>query len=334
MIAPLTLGALLLSGSASLGSPVPVSPGLGSPSLDPRSPMWPRSPLPPIPRSPLPENPSFMVSRELLPRDDSGISRCGSHLTPERHAAVEMHFKKHRKPALVHAKTAAEPINVYFHVIYANETLEGGYVPDSQLQAQVDTLNKAYSATPLTFKLANITRTQNEDWFSNVGPEESQQQDMKEQLRLGEAKDLNVYTVGFKQGSGKGLLGYSTFPSDYEGNPQDDGVVMQFATLPGGTMPNYNLGATLTHETGHWAGLYHTFQGGCDAPGDSVDDTPPEASAASGCPVKRKTCQNSSGFDPVTNFMDYTYDSCMTGFTAGQGQRIADQMRTYRGVNL
>ena len=33
-------------------------------------------------------------------------------------------------------------------------------------------------------------------------------------------------------------------------------VVCQ-STLPGGTYAPTNLGRTLTHETGHWVGLYH-----------------------------------------------------------------------------
>jgi len=100
-----------------------------------------------------------------------------------------------------------------------------------------------------------------------------------------------------------GLLGYSTFPRAVHENMTDDGVVVLFSSLPGGTAEPYNEGKTLTHEIGHWLGLYHTFQGGCDEPGDFVDDTPAEAKPGFGCPEGRKTCRHSTGLDPIRAFL-------------------------------
>ena len=107
---------------------------------------------------------------------------------------------------------------------------------------QIDVLNDDYASAGLSFVLAGTDRTVNSQWFNQVGPDSSLQTTMKRQLRKGGKADLNVYTVGFTSGSGEGLLGYSTFPSDYSGNPTDDGCVILFSSLPGGSTDRFNEG--------------------------------------------------------------------------------------------
>ncbi|KAF9468892.1 metalloprotease [Collybia nuda] len=255
---------------------------------------------------------------------------CGTFISDEDVIKSEKHFQENKVTPGDFTTDAV--LNVHFHVISKDSTLSGGNVPDSQLAAQISTMNKAYAGSGFSWVLASTSRTVNSDWFNNAAPSTSQQTAMKRALRTGGAADLNVYTVGFVSGSGAGLLGYSTFPSDYSGNPTDDGVVMLYSSVPGGTAAPYNLGQTLTHEAGHWVGLFHTFQGGCSASGDSVSDTPPESSPAFGCPTGRDTCSG-GGVDPIHNFMDYSDDACMSEFTAGQVTRLRSQMATYRGVS-
>lgn len=216
-------------------------------------------------------------------------------------------------------------INVYFHVINKGTGIANGDVPSSQITSQINVLNAAYGQWGWSFNLVATTRTTNATWYT-AGYGSSAESQMKNALRQGTADDLNIYSNNM----GGGLLGWATFPSSYNSQPKMDGVVLLYSSLPGGSAVPYNLGDTGTHEVGHWMGLYHTFQGGCNGSGDSVSDTPAERSPAYGCPSGRDTCRNKAGLDPTTNFMDYTDDACMDRFSAGQDGRMDSMFTTYR----
>ncbi|KAI0068958.1 zincin [Artomyces pyxidatus] len=277
---------------------------------------------------------SAALAGPLLHANSSIIPRkCGTSISDERLVAAEEHFAIHKVASLSSKQAQTATVNVYFHVVSKDSTLAGGNLSDNLIAGQISALNDGYSGSGLSFTLAGTTRTVNSDWFNNAGPDSSQQTAMKKSLRKGGAADLNLYSVGFTSGSGQGLLGYSTFPSDYASNNKDDGVVFLFSSVPNGGTANYEQGKTVTHEVGHWVGLYHTFQGGCSGSGDQVSDTPAEASSATGCPTGRDTC-SSAGVDPIHNYMDYSYDSCMNSFTPGQITRFKSQIRTYRGISI
>ena len=267
---------------------------------------------------------------------NAAFLRCGTKTPSATEAALkEQHFNSLRgKPgsgsggAYTPRPVGSVAVDVYFHVI--TDTSGRGNLSDSEIQAQLDVLNQAYADTPFVFNKVSTNRVANNSWYT-AGPGSSAENAMKSALRQGDATDLNVYTNNM----GGGLLGWATFPSDYASNPLDDGVVVLYSSLPGGSAFPYNEGDTATHEVGHWLGLYHTFQGGCSGSGDYVADTPAEKSPAYGCPVNRDSCtkgKSADGLDPITNFMDYTDDACMYEFSNGQASRADELSFTYRNL--
>lgn len=267
---------------------------------------------------------TFGSQREFV---ESG-RRCGSHPSDSTVAAMERDFDD-KELSRTSPDVTSGVISVYFHVINNGTGIANGDVPQSTIDSQMQVLNAAYASTGWQFTLASVDRTTNSSWYT-AQPNTTAETQMKNALRKGTADDLNLYSNNM----GGGLLGWATFPSSYSSSPKMDGVVLLYSSMPGGTASPYNLGDTATHEVGHWMGLYHTFQGGCSknatSGGDYVSDTPAEKSAAYGCPTGRDTCTTISGKDPITNFMDYTDDSCMNTFSAGQDARMDSQFTQYR----
>lgn len=146
---------------------------------------------------------------------------------------------------------------------------------------------------------------------------------------------LNIWIVKDISAIMPGHSGYSSFPSS-AGNGWD-GIVIQY---------NWFNSALLSHELGHYLGLYHTFEGGCtnyncELDGDLVCDTPPDASNNYACPDNSCATEMSdtTGLSPFTvdetdlpNYMDYT--NCDHSFSFGQVARMNATLNTVRSTLL
>jgi hypothetical protein len=191
-------------------------------------------------------------------------------------------------------------------------------------------MNSAFASSRFSYNTKSIDYYVNDTWAkADYGPVEIE---YKTALRKGSYQDLNLY---FLSDLGRGLLGFCTFPTETITDfvRVRDGCVNLAGSLPGGETVPYNLGATAVHETGHWLGLFHTFQGGnCTGDGDFVKDTPQQLSPTRGCPRDNPpdTCPLQKGLDPIHNYMDYSTDICMTEFTKHQGIRMSKMFRKLR----
>lgn len=215
---------------------------------------------------------------------------------------LDTHKAMSKMEAIAHPILAKANIvvNVYVHIVAASRSVSDGYVSDATIADQIKVLNDNYAPSGISFVFKTTDRTINPDWSNDP---ETYEYDMKSSLRKGTYKDLNLY---YTKSIGK-YLGYCHFPTNASDGDEDfeiDGCTIVASSMPGNA-GQYGLGKTTTHEVGHWFGLLHTFQGGCNG-GDSVADTPAQASASRGCPTGRDSCPNDPGLDPIHNYMDYS----------------------------
>jgi hypothetical protein len=244
----------------------------------------------------------------------------------------ELHSASKRGSPAARAGVAARDgdvkVDAVFHIVAKAD--KKGDISNDMPSAQLDTLNAAYKDYGFQFNLINVTWTTNDAWAEGSG---SSDLDMKKALRQGTYRTLNIY---FQTDLAGGVLGRCTLPSSV-GKGTDpsvygnDGCNVNANTMPDGPMDGFNKGKTAVHETGHWLGLLHTFEGNsCDGPGDYIDDTATEKESTDGCPTGKKSCGSD---DPIHNYMDYSIDSCYEGFTAKQQERMHNMWGQFRNGN-
>ena len=219
-------------------------------------------------------------------------------------------------------------IPVHVKVIEGTHRSEKWYRGTYPLRLQIRQLNIGFTAqqntgaasTRYRFYLKAIKRVTNDRWYHAALFSRYDKQ-AKRALHSGGRRTLNMFINGGSSG-GQPVLGWARFPWQQQYTPELDSVSIHHDSLDyGGRATNYNRGDTAIHEVGHWLGLFHTFQSSCDHDNDMVTDTPAEQYPSFTCPKGRNTCP-APGYDPVTNFMDYSYDKCMNQFTHGQVARM------------
>lgn len=269
-------------------------------------------------RATLPPDTAVMTPAGLVP-----AVRCATPSPSAEEAARIERLLRERLRAPTDVGPVVVPIA--FHVVRTNAGRWN--VGPPALRRQVLVLNRAFRRHGFRFRIEQVRRYR-DSRFARGCAETSIEREFKQQHAIDPEATLNVYTCR----PGDRTLGWATFPWNTEPGDPRQGVVLLHSTLPGGGAVPYDEGDTLVHEVGHWLGLYHTFHGGCVAPGDRVEDTPAQASPTFGCPASRDSCVRSAGLDPIDNFMDYSDDACMTRFTPGQATRMREVAEAFRGV--
>jgi hypothetical protein len=238
-------------------------------------------------------------------------------------------------------------IPVVVHVLYYYEE---DNITDEQIFSQIDVLNEDFrllnsdslgdnhpfwfntADAEIEFCLASVDPFGNEtDGITRTATDvvEFSNDDYIKYTDLGGVDNwdptsyLNIWVFPL----GNGTLGFATFPSDINANPELDGVVISTSAF--GTIGNLNafnnLGRTATHEVGHWLNLRHIW-GDNPCGDDFVDDTEPAEAANYQCPSFPHNdfngCGTGESGEMYMNYMDYVDDACMNMFTFGQAERM------------
>ncbi len=219
-------------------------------------------------------------------------------------------------------------VEVIFHVLYKNDAEN---IPSNQITGILETLNEDFNAknadltsVPEIFKndignpnihfvLAKVT-LDNGTVTNGIIREQTKTKIFKYRKRnafkespiLDSKKYLNVYICDTNTGA------YTPGPE----NKDYDGIVIDFDNVDKGSR-------TLTHEVGHWLGLYHIFEGKCRNR-DGISDTPAQR--------KHFDCSEDNTYEcgNYIMFMNYMgYSKCRCLFTKEQQLK----MRNYALTN-
>jgi hypothetical protein len=206
------------------------------------------------------------------------------------------------------------PITVNF---WAMQDPKGKAFDQRLFARAISTLNGAFKETRFSFRLGRGTVIEDRpEWLKLPGDTRvgSAERAAKTALRIGGKSTLNIWIADCGDAdNGNIITGYARIGGVL------DGIVIR---------PDYLTATTIVHETGHWLYLEHTFENGCSAPGDGIEDTPAHSAPNFTCTDLREwLCPNQPALSPsgmplinftvpLRNYMNYS--DCRSEFSQDQ----------------
>ncbi len=243
-------------------------------------------------------------------------------------------------------------VSVVVHVIHNGEPVgQGQNLSAAQILAQLEILNEDFaSLNPQFFNTPgpwfNLAGTPNIDFcLATVDPvgnptvgitrhnlqvtgsswnNNNINSFIKPQTKWDPLRYFNIYVLPIPgTTSAGGVVGFSNYPTPGLIGSNQDGVVIDYRWFgaPGFGVSGWRA---LTHETGHYLGLPHTFNGNSCNNDDGIADTPNMDKSTreyvtlncnEGYPAGPVSCGNEHLY---VNYMDYVTENCYTSFTNGQ----------------
>lgn len=234
-------------------------------------------------------------------------------------------------------------IKVVVHICYS-DNIPNSYIPPEVIVGAIDQMNVDFEGTNLSFILhdydyINLKEFPFHDGYVNgivCFPTYKVQSTMISKKYARKTSEYcNIYVTPNLCSTTLGFAYVQYGPLN-----SDDGIWVESEVFGYGLWPHINPrwveNETLTHEMGHYCGLFHTFNAttqcgyhdpniGCEYEGDYVCDTAPHKMSR-GCPgVNGFFCPEiyyDGALFKSNNYMDYCPEQCRDIFTPGQIDRM------------